>query len=110
MNFRWLVFLTMFVSLEATGMTADDIKHSFFIAGPTFTGIIDEDGKEAWDSGKAAARDGLVLPSGNYLVPHVLALKVKEYSATGEVLKEFPTDMDSLGGREAKNWPFTAIR
>ena len=50
------------------------------------------------------------LPSGNYLVPHLLAFKVKEYSPTGEVLKEFPTDMDFLGGREAKNWPFTAIR
>lgn len=177
----------------------DAIKHSFFIAGPTFTGIIDEEGKEVWDSGKAAARDGFVLPngnvliawsdevkeftrdkqivfrfarsadakeigtverldngrtlitelgpkprlleieadgkivlefplkpetdnahmqtrmarklpSGNYLVPHLLAFKVKEYSPTGEVLKEFPTDMDFLGGREAKNWPFTAIR
>lgn len=177
----------------------DAIKHSFFIAGPSFTGIIDEEGKEVWDSGKAAARDGFVLPngnvliawgdevkeftrdnevvfryarsaeakeigtverldsgktlitelgpkprllevatdgkvvvdvtlkpetdnahmqtrmarklpSGNYLVPHLLAFKVKEYSPTGEVLKEFPTDMEDLGGRKAENWPFTAIR
>lgn len=192
-----LVLLTFaYVGRSAFG---EDIKHSFFIAGPTFTGIIDEDGKEAWDSGKPAARDGFVLPNGNvliawsdevkefthdkqvvfrfarsaeakeigtverlenrrtlitelgpkprllevdadgkivlefplkpetdnahmqtrmarklpngnYLVPHLLAFKVKEYSPTGEVLKEFPTDMDFLGGREAKNWPFTAIR
>lgn len=178
---------------------ADEVLHSFFIAGPTFTGIIDEEGKEAWDSGKPAARDGFVLangnvliawsdevkeftrdkqvvfrfartaeakeigtverldngrtlitelgpkprllevdaagkivlefplkpetdnahmqtrmarklPSGNYLVPHLLAFKVKEYSPTGDVLKEFPTDLDDLGGRKAENWPFTAIR
>ena len=188
-------------SFLCVGRTAlgEDIKHSFFIAGPTFTGIIDEDGREAWDSGKAAARDGFVLPngnvliawsdevkeftrdkqvvfrfarsaeakeigtverldngktlitelgpkprllevdadgqiavefplkpetdnahmqtrmarklpSGNYLVPHLLAFKVKEYSPTGDVVKEFPTDSDDLGGRKAENWPFTAIR
>ena len=180
--------------------TADEpIRHSFFIAGPSFTGIIDEDGKEVWDSGKPAARDGFVLAngnvliawsdevkeftrdkkvvfhfakspenreigtvqrleggrtlitelgpkprlmevdaagkivtefplqpetdnahmqtrmarklkSGNYLVPHLLAFKVKEYTPKGEVVQEFPTDMDDLGGRKAENWPFTAIR
>ena len=188
-----------FLTGNGLAFSEDAIKHSFFIAGPSFTGIIDEEGKEVWDSGKAAARDGFVLPngnvliawsdevkeftrdkkivfrfarsadakeigtverldtgktmitelgpkprllevdadgkivlefslkpetdnahmqtrmarklpSGNYLVPHLLAFKVKEYSPTGEVLKEFPTDMDFLGGREAKNWPFTAIR
>lgn len=188
-----------FGRFDSSTAKAEDIKHSFFIAGPSFTGIIDEEGREAWDSGKAAARDGFVLPngnvliawsdevkeftrdkqivfrfarsaeakeigtverldggrtlitelgpkprlievdaagkialefplkpetdnahmqtrmarklpSGNYLVPHLFAFKVKEYSPTGDVLKEFPTDMDFLGGREAKNWPFTAIR
>ncbi len=178
---------------------AEEIRHSFFIAGPSFTGIIDEDGKEEWDSGKAAARDGYVLPNGNiliawtdeakefqrdkkvvwsykkspesnelgtierldsgntlvtelgrkprllevdpqgqiklefplqpetdnahmqtrmarklpsgtYLVPHLLAFKVKEYSAEGKVLSEIKTDLESLGGRKAENWPFTAIR
>src|SRR5215213_824220 len=48
--------------------TAEEIRHAFFIAGPTFTGIIDETGKEAWDSGKPAARDGFVLPNGNLLI------------------------------------------
>jgi hypothetical protein len=181
-------------------VAADEpIRHSFFIAGPSFTGIIDEDGKEVWDSGKAAARDGFVLEngnvliawsdevkeftrdkkvvfhfakspenreigtvqrlnggrtlitelgskprlmevdeagkivlefplqaetdnahmqtrmarklaSGNYLVPHLLAFKVKEYTPKGEVVQSFPTDMDDLGGRKAENWPFTAIR
>lgn len=185
--------------LATNALRAEDIRHSFFIAGPSFTGIIDEDGKEVWNSGKNAARDGYVLPNGHvliawsdevkeltrdmklvfhfkrtanakeigtverldngrtlitelgpqprlleveadgkvalefplkpetdnahmqtrmarklaggtYLVPHLLAFKVKEYSASGEVLKEFKTDLDDLGGRKAENWPFTAIR
>ncbi|MFM9115521.1 MAG: hypothetical protein ACKOU6_05100, partial [Planctomycetota bacterium] len=36
----------------------EPIKHSFFIAGPSFTGIIDEEGKEGWNAGRPAARDG----------------------------------------------------
>lgn len=47
---------------------ADDIRHSFFIAGPTLTGILGEDGQELWNSGKPAARDGYVLPDGNVLI------------------------------------------
>lgn len=178
---------------------AEEIRHSFFIAGPTFTGIIDEDGKEIWDSGRPAARDGFVLPNGhvliawsdeireftrdrkvvwsyrksdankeigtverldngrtlvtelgaqprlmeieadgkiavefplqpetdnahmqtrmarklpggNYLVPHLLAFKVKEYTPAGKVVAELRTDLPELGGRPAENWPFTAIR
>lgn len=175
------------------------VKHSFFVAGPVFTGIVDEDGQRQWDSGQAKARDGWVLPSGNiliawqkvvkeftpekkvvwqykldaankeigtverlesgltlvtelgakprlmeidsdgviqlefplqpetdnahmqtrmarklsngnYLVPHLLAFKVKEYTPQGKVVREFKTDAKDLGGRDAKNWPFTAIR
>ncbi len=180
-------------------LSGEEIKHSFFIAGPTFTGIIHEDGREIWNAEKGAARDGFVLPNGNlliawstevvemtrdrqtvfryekspeakeistaqrldngntlitelgprprllevaadgtiavevplqpetdnahmqtrmarklpngnYLVPHLLAFKVKEYSPAGKVVQEFPTDMMDLGGRKAENWPFTAIR
>ena len=50
------------------------------------------------------------LPNGNYLVPHLLAFKVKEYTPSGEVVNEIRTDLPELGGREAENWPFTAIR
>ena len=50
------------------------------------------------------------LPDGNYLVPHLLAFKVKEYTPEGKVVKVFKTDLESLGGRKAQNWPFTAIR
>ncbi len=177
----------------------DSITHSFFIAGPSFTGIIGEKNEVLWDAQKPAARDGYVLENGhllicwsdevreydtnkevvftyqkskqndelgtaqrlpngntlitelgknprlleinsadeivvevslspetdnahmqtrmarkldngNYLVPHLLAFAVKEYAPSGEVVQTFKTDLSSLGGREAENWPFTAIR
>jgi hypothetical protein len=50
------------------------------------------------------------LPNGNYLVPHLLAFAVKEYTPTGEVVNVIRTDLEELGGREDRNWPFTAIR
>ena len=176
----------------------EEIRHSFFVAGPTFTGIIGEDNAEVWNSGRPGARDGYVLPSGNvliawsdevkeftrekqviftyklsaenkeigtvqrlasgrtlitelgpkprllevnadgtfavecplqpetdnahmqtrmarklangnYLVPHLLAFQVKEYRPSGEVVRSIKTDLESLGGRPAENWPFTAI-
>ncbi|HZZ73608.1 MAG TPA: hypothetical protein VFE24_15250, partial [Pirellulales bacterium] len=191
------------VALRATAghaAAADEpIRHSFFIAGPSFTGIIDEAGQESWDSGKPAARDGWVLSdghiliawsdevkeftrdkkvvftyklsadnkeigtverlkdgrtliteegpkprlrevdnsskvvvnfslqpetdnahmqtrmarklaNGNYLVPHLLAFKVKEYTPAGKIEHQLATDLDELGGRKGDNWPFTAIR
>ena len=62
-----------FVALACVGvgldrLSASEIRHSFFVAGPTFTGIIDEAGKEVWDSGRAGARDGMVLANGNVLI------------------------------------------
>lgn len=186
--------------LATVAQAEDPIRHSLFIAGPNFTGIIDEDGKETWNSGKNGARDGFVLPSGNvliawsneakeftrekkevvwqyqlspenkeigtlqrlenghtlvtelgpkprlrevtaegkiavefplvpetdnahmqtrmarklasgnYLVPHLLAFKVKEYTTGGKIVREIATDLETLGGRKAENWPFTAIR
>ena len=196
---RLLAALLLVGCLTRAGSADEPIRHSFFVAGPTFTGIIDEDGKEAFNAGRPAARDGYVLangnvlvawanevleltrdkqvvfryqksaenqeigtvqrlasgrtlitelgkkprllevaadgkiavevplapetdnfhmqtrmarrlPSGNYLVPHLLAYKVKEYTPAGEVVKELRTDRDDLGGRAAENWPFTAIR
>lgn len=50
------------------------------------------------------------LRNGNYLVPHLLAFAVKEYAPDGRVVHTLPTDLESLGGRPAENWPFTAIR
>jgi len=196
---RILLSGTILLAFGISVSADEPIRHSFFIAGPTLTGIIDEEGEEAWNAGEPAARDGFVLPNGNvliawsgevkeltrdkklvfqfklspenreigtverlkngrtlitelgpkprllevdsdgkialefalqpetdnahmqtrmarklangnYLVPHLLAFKVKEYSPQGEVLQEFKTDRDELGGRKAENWPFTAIR
>jgi hypothetical protein len=179
---------------------AEEVQHSLLIAGPSFTGVLGEDGKEIWNAKKPAARDGFVLAggnvliawsdeikefekgsdkvvwsytkspenaeigtverlengntlvtelgkkprlmevtaegkvavefalapetdnshmqtrmarklkNGNYLVPHLLAFKVKEYTPEGKVVKEIATDLEELGGRKAENWPFTAIR
>lgn len=50
------------------------------------------------------------LNNGNYLVPHLLAFAVKEYDPAGKVVAEFKTDTEHFGGRDAKHWPFTAIR
>ena len=189
-----VIMLILAASLQAD----EPIRHSFFIAGPSFTGIISEDGSEEWNSGKAAARDGFILPNGNaliawgdevkeitrehevvfhytksaengeigtvqrlengrtlitelgkkprllevdadgkivvdvplqpetdnahmqtrmarklangnYLAPHLLAFKVKEYTPEGKVVRQFSTDIEDLGGRAAENWPFTAI-
>ena len=196
---RLFTFVLTLTALFRSATADEPIKHSFFIAGPTFTGIIAEDGTEEWNAGKPAARDGFILPNGNaliawgnevkeltrekkfvfhyiksadnqeigtaqrlengntlitelgskprlievdsagkivvdvplqpetdnahmqtrmarklangnYLAPHLLAFKVKEYTPDGKVVKQFPTDMEDLGGRAAENWQFTAIR
>lgn len=62
------------------------------------------------DNGHMQTRMARKLPNGNYLVPHLLAFKVKEYTPTGEVVNIIETNLPELGGPEAENWPFTAIR
>ncbi|MDN5215509.1 hypothetical protein QQ020_25755 [Fulvivirgaceae bacterium BMA12] len=211
-NFRMLALIMSLLSVGTMscqkGKTATSdgkepeikkITHSFFVAGPQFTGIIDEQGNKMWDAERKGARDGYVLSNGNilicwadevreydhnkqvifsfkrsashhelgtavrlengntlitessenprllevdnsgtivvsvalqpetdnihmqtrmarklengnYLVPHLLAFAVKEYTPSGEVVKTLKTDLPELGGREAENWPFTAIR
>ncbi len=203
------ILLVCSQSLQAIAPKAGEAKkkkaitHSFFVAGPQFTGIIDEQGEVAWDAGRRGARDGYVLPNGNvlicwanevkefnrntnevvfhykkresdqkielgtavrlengntiitessldkprllevdkngnivvevplqpetdnvhmqtrmarklpngnYLVPHLLAFAVKEYTPEGKVVNVIKTDRPELGGRDAETWPFTAIR
>lgn len=200
------ILLLLLLPALLTGMTnrynapkKEPVSHSFFLAGPDFTGIIGENGEEVWNSGRPGARDGFVLgnghvlicwadeviefdadkkkifqfkrsdpenelgtavrlangntlitesgkeprivevnkagevmhkvpllpesenthmqtrmarklPNGNYLVPHLLAFAVKEYTPEGQVVQTFKTDLDELGGRAGENWPFTAIR
>lgn len=193
------LFLFLTLSLFLNAQKTAPITHSFFIAGPQFTGIIGESGEVIWDAKKSGARDGYVLKNGNilicwadevreyskdkrviltykkpeqnielgtavrlanghtmitesgpkpriieidrkgiivksiplqpetdnihmqtrmarklkngnYLVPHLLAFAVKEYQSDGTVVNTFSTDCKELGGKEAKTWPFTAIR
>lgn len=50
---------------------ADDAKpitHSVFIAGPSFTGILNEQGEPEWTAPKKGARDGFVLDNGHILI------------------------------------------
>jgi hypothetical protein len=65
-------FLALLVLAAATPflLAADPapIRHSFFVAGPSLTGIIGEDGKVVWDSGRPGARDGFILPNGHALI------------------------------------------
>ncbi len=65
---RTILFCLWLGWLPVTLAAEDEVRHSFFIAGPTFTGILGEDGAEVWNSGKAAARDGFVLANGNVLI------------------------------------------
>ncbi|MFO1498628.1 MAG: hypothetical protein U1G07_09585 [Verrucomicrobiota bacterium] len=62
------------------------------------------------DNAHLQTRMARQLKNGNFLVPHLLAFAVKEYSPDGQVVRVLRTDLDSIGGRPAENWPFTAIR
>ena len=203
--FAVLVGVGMGLAADASAQSPDGqqqsrpVRHAFFVAGPSFTGIIDEHGETQWSAPKARARDGWVLKNGNvlivwakeaiefgadkqpvwsyqlhkpnrelgtvqrlanghtlvtelgpaprlrevtpkgdirievvlqpdtdnahmqtrmarklsngdYLVPHLLAHAVKRYQPDGKVVEVIRTDRESLGGRKAENWPFTAIR
>lgn len=66
--------------------------------------------KPETDNAHMQTRMARKLPNGNYLVPHLLAFKVNEYQPDGKIVRTLKTDLEELGGREAKNWPFTAIR
>jgi hypothetical protein len=194
-----LIFLLTASSFLMAQKSDAGVSHSFFIAGPQFTGIIGEAGEIIWDSKKSGARDGYVLKNGNilvcwgdevreynkkkeviltykkseesmelgtavrlsngntmitesginpriveinkkseitksiplqpetdnihmqtrmarklnngnYLVPHLLAFAVKEYKPDGTVVNIFSTAFEEFGGKDARTWPFTAIR
>ena len=62
------------------------------------------------DNSHMQTRMARQLRSGNYLVPHLLAFAIKEYSPEGKIIQVLRTDLDEIGGRKAENWPFTAIR
>ena len=61
-------------------------------------------------NGHMQTRMARKLSNGNYIVPHLLAFAVKEYKPDGTVVRTIRTDLEELGGRKARNWPFTAIQ
>lgn len=77
---------------------------------PSLEKVVDFPLQPETENAHMQSRMARKLENGNYLVPHLLAFKVKEYTPSGEVVREISTDLEVLGGREAKNWPFTAIR
>jgi len=62
------------------------------------------------DNAHMQTRMARQLKNGNYLVPHLLAFAVKEYTPEGRVVSVIRTDLPELGGRASESWPFTAIR
>jgi hypothetical protein len=62
------------------------------------------------DNAHMQTRMGRQLRNGNFLMPHLLAFAVKEYAPDGAIVRVLRTDLEELGGRQAENWPFTAIR
>lgn len=62
------------------------------------------------DNAHMQTRMARQLRNGNFLVPHLLAFAVKEYTPEGKVVHVLKTDLEELGGRKGENWPFTAIR
>lgn len=62
------------------------------------------------DNAHMQTRMARQLRNGNYLVPHLLAFAIKEYTPEGRIVQTLRTDLEGLGGRPAENWPFTAIR
>ncbi len=65
---------------------------------------------EQMDNHHMQTRMARKLPNGNYLAPHLFGFSVREYTPEGKVVADFQTDTEHFGGKDAKNWPFTAIR
>ena len=62
------------------------------------------------DNAHMQTRMARQLKNGNFLVPHLLAFAIKEYTPEGKVVNTIKTDLEEIGARKAENWPFTAIR
>lgn len=56
------------------------------------------------------SRMGRKLPNGRYLVPHRIMPFVKEYNSKGKALRTFRVDLPELGGKQAENGTFAAVR
>ena len=56
------------------------------------------------------SRMGRKLPNGRYIVPHRIMPFVKEYNKKGKTLRTLRLDLPELGGPEANNGAFSAVR
>ncbi len=72
--------------------------------------VIDVPLQPETDNAHMQTRMARQLRNGNFLVPHLLAFAIKEYSPDGKVVQVIKTDLEEVGGPESENWPFTAIR
>lgn len=67
-----MLFALLTCTLIGMPATAEDkdapITHSVFIAGPSFTGILNEQGEPEWTAPQKKARDGYVLDNGHVLI------------------------------------------
>ncbi|WP_097046641.1 hypothetical protein [Flagellimonas pacifica] len=89
-----LISFLLIPLLLAGQQSPSSISHSFFIAGPQFTGIIGEAGEVVWDSKKPSARDGYVLKNGNILI--CWADEVREYNKKGEVILNYKRSEEDM--------------
>ncbi|MBX2851552.1 MAG: PQQ-binding-like beta-propeller repeat protein [Phycisphaeraceae bacterium] len=67
---RLLAFAVLCLAAACPALAGghEKITHSVFIAGPSFTGILGEDGKPIWTVPQKKARDGYVLDNGHVLI------------------------------------------
>ncbi len=78
---------------NVSAQAAEPITHSIFIAGPNFTGIMDEAGNAAWDAGEKGARDGYILPGGNALI--AWSKEVRELTRDHRVVFRYQLSADN---------------
>lgn len=83
--FKLIITLSLIIPCNLWAQKSiPEITHSFFIAGPQFTGIIGEAGDIIWDSKKTGARDGYVLKNGHVLI--CWSDEVREYNKKKEII------------------------
>ncbi len=94
-RFKLILVICLIVPcLSWSQKATPEITHSFFIAGPQFTGIIGEAGEIIWDSKKAGARDGYVLKNGNILI--CWGDEVREYNKKKEIILNYKKTEESM--------------
>jgi hypothetical protein len=87
MIYIYSLLLVFFQGQAQRSADTQALRHSVFIAGPDFTGILGENGEITWDSGKPGARDGYVLENGNVLI--CWSDEVKEFDLNKQVIFTF---------------------